>query len=272
MLHLFTDSLTTLPPGMIEQLNIGIAPVYVVFNNAQIYRHTVDIQTEDILSLVMETGKVPGIAAPAVEDFIQLFTPSVGGIDQVVYISMSAEISPSYRNAEAAAKHFPKGKVTVVDSGCFSSGTAMMMVQAARIAKKVRTWASFGQKLDEHRAAVREELILDRMKKVNPTGNIYGLPNRIISPLKLKPKLHIQNGISSNLEDTLLGNLRDNPQIDREFIVISQTMAREPAEYMKNILYESYGFKKVILLSNINGLLCRTTPRSIELSYLLKSK
>ncbi|QQZ63681.1 DegV family protein [Paenibacillus sonchi] len=46
--HIFTDSLTTLPQDMIAGLNISIVQVYIVFSNAQVYRHTEDISTDKL--------------------------------------------------------------------------------------------------------------------------------------------------------------------------------------------------------------------------------
>lgn len=263
--HIFTDSLATLPQGIVEQLKVGIAPVYVVFSNAQVYKHTVDICTEEILQLVMETGRLPGIAAPTVQDLVQLFKPSVSRNDYVLFISMSAQISSTYKNAMAAARQFPKGQVTVMDSKHFSSATAMMILQAAKLAMRKRNMNTFEQKLQEYRRNLKEELFLDKLQIANPIGNIYGFPHRIISPLKLKQQLDIRIG---KLNSVLRAdNLGEKPHIDRNQIVISQTLAKEPAEYVRQQLTERYGFRKVILTSNINGLLSRSTPRSVGISY-----
>jgi DegV family protein with EDD domain len=271
MLHIFTDSLTTLPNDLIKQLNIGIVPVYVVFSNTEIYKHTVDIQTGNILGLVMETGKVPGIAAPTVEDLVQLFRVSLSKNDHVLFISMSAEVSSTYRNAEAAAKHFPNGQVTVIDSTHFSTGTAMMILQASRLSKAAKKINILRRRLEEYRVNIKEELLLDKIQLIKPSGNIYGLSNRIISPLKLRPQLDVKTGCIRNAlknERNPIKMQEDN--IDRDLIVISQTLASDPGEHAGSKLNKRYSFKEVIFTSNITGLLCRKAPRSLEIGYLLK--
>ncbi|MNN78111.1 hypothetical protein D3C81_1946310 [compost metagenome] len=128
---------------------------------------------------------------------------------------------------------------------------------------------TFGQKLQEYRRNLKEELFLDKLQIANLAGNIYGLPHRIISPLKLKQQLDIRIG---NINSVFRSDrLNDRPHIDRNLIVISQTLARESAEYVRQQLTERYGFRKVILTSNINGLLSRSAPRCVGISYCLSS-
>ncbi|MNC21008.1 DegV domain-containing protein [compost metagenome] len=267
--HIFTDSLTPLPQGLIKQLNIEIAPVYVVFSNAQIYKHTVDLCTEDIFRYVLEKGRLPGIAAPTTEDLIQLFKPSVSSNTDVLFISMSAEISPTYKNALAAARHFPQGRVVVVDSARFSTGTAMMIVQAASLAGRKRILSNLEGKLHSYRLNLQEELFQGKLQAVISAGNIYGLPDRILSPLKLRKQQDIRIG---NLSRVLKAfKLKGELGIERGMAIISHTMAREQAEYLKKQLEEQYGFQQVILTPNINGLLCRSAPQSVGMSYWLHS-
>jgi hypothetical protein len=213
----------------------------------------------------METGRLPGIASPTVQDLIQLFKPSVSSNDHVLFISMSAQISSTYKNAMEAARYFPKGQVTIMDSNHFSAATAMMTLHAAKLASRKRNMNTFGQRLQEYRRGLKEELFLDKLQIANLAGNIYGLPHRIISPLKLRAQLDIRIGNINSVFRT--ANLNDRPHINRDLIIISQTLAREPAEYVRHRLTEQYGFRRVILTSNINGLLSRSAPRSVGISY-----
>lgn len=104
--RVFTDSMTTLPEELKKRLGIRVIPVYVVFGNNNIYKHNEDIQTEDIYRHVLERGMMPGIAAPSVKDFYDLFKSVIEQKEKVLFISMSAEISKSYKNAMQAALFF----------------------------------------------------------------------------------------------------------------------------------------------------------------------
>ncbi|MEK8213751.1 DegV family protein [Paenibacillus sp. FSL L8-0463] len=276
---IFTDSLSDLPPTVIEQYEIGIAPVYVVFSNELIFRHTVDITTEEIYTYVREKGTIPGIAAPTPHDLSTLFAPCIAAGDNVLFISMASGLSPTYKNAVAAAQQFPEGRVTVIDSTSISSGTAMMVLRAVTAARKRRHPATITKELHHSRTNLEEEMLLDKLNFINQGGNVYGLHNRIKSPLNLKSpatvrsgRMHFsmnepQGGVTKALDKMLYNALDNKDEIDQKLVLISQTMAEQPAEYLREALINKVGCDEVLVTSSISGFLSRTSPRSLGVSY-----
>ncbi|AIQ46514.1 hypothetical protein R70723_12025 [Paenibacillus sp. FSL R7-0273] len=279
--RVFTDSMTTLPEELKKRLGIRVIPVYVVFGNNNIYKHNEDIQTEDIYRHVLERGMMPGIAAPSVKDFYDLFKSVIEQKEKVLFISMSAEISKSYKNAMQAALFFSNGDVTVMDSYAFSSGTGLMVVKAAVSVPKAGSMKALLQLLNNSRKNLNEELILDKIKLANTAGEVYGLNNRIISPLKLKQQMQIRfKSFNRSQTDQDICILKDmqvhsssaSGELQREMTLVSQTMAADHGEYTKIKLTERYGFKQVYLSSCLAGLLSRRTPRSVGFSYFVNQK
>ncbi|OKP65806.1 hypothetical protein A3842_30190 [Paenibacillus sp. P3E] len=278
LLQIFTDSLADLPKVFIEQHQIQLVPVYVVFSNNNVFKDKVDLSTDLICKLVLEQGRVPGIAAPSVNDFISAFTPVISAGKDVLFISIASELSPAYKNAVSAAGAFPSGRVCVIDSESLSSGTALLVMQAVLIASKGFQVTTVIERLQQYRQNMKFTMLLDDTGTSSIRGNVYGLENRIISPLALRSEGEVKTGriraddkYATSLVDAILHEILVNQhEVDSNLVIISQTLAERPAEYLKAKLIEMTRIKTVLIAPSICGLLSRTKPRSLAVSYLMK--
>jgi DegV family protein with EDD domain len=277
-IDIFTDSLSDLPLTWCELNEVVSVPVYVVFDNDQFYRDKTEITTEGIYEFVLKQGRLPGIAAPSVQDLVRFFTPSIVSGKKVLFISMTSELSPSYKHAVEAAGHFPEGSVTVIDSEVLSAGQAMMVIQAVQDVRKGLPLNKIVSRLEKAKTKVKFEMVLDNLLYANNGGQVYGLKNRVKSPLKLRGALNIQiariNQFEQNKEISLvvvkkwgLSIIDNKDYINREMVIISHTMAKESAEYLKNVMMDEVGVKEVIITSGIFGLLSRSKPKGLNISY-----
>lgn len=73
-IRIFADSTCDLPPSWIEEYNIGIIPLYVVFGEESL-RDGIDITPEQLYARVDQNGNLPKTAAPSPSDFIAAFSP-----------------------------------------------------------------------------------------------------------------------------------------------------------------------------------------------------
>ncbi|WP_311520284.1 DegV family protein [Paenibacillus albidus] len=240
-----------------------------------------DLSTDQICKVVLEQGKVPGIAAPSMNDFISAFTPVISAGKDVLFISIASELSPAYKNAVATAGEFPSGRVRVIDSASLSSGTALLVMQAVLIASKGFQVTTVIERLQRYRQNMQFTMLLDDTGTSNIRGNVYGLENRIISPLALRSEGKVKTGRiraadrygqSTSAVDEIIHEIMNNQhKIDSNLVIISQTLAERPAEYLKAKLIEMTSIKNILIASSLCGLLSRAKPRSLAVSYLMKS-
>lgn len=281
LLQIFTDSLADLPKVFMEQYQIGLVPVYVVFNNDRVIKDGVDLSTDQICKLVIEKGQIPGIAAPSMNDFISAFAPVISAGNNILFVSASSGLSPAYKNAIAAADEFPVGRVRVMDSGSLSSGTALLVIQAVLSARKGLQVDSVVKRLEQYRKNMQFTMLLDDTRTSNMRGNVYGLQNRIISPLVLRPEGKVKTGKiqaadkcrgkSTSAVDEIFNEILENQsEIDSKTVIISQTLAEYPAEYLKAKLFEMTSIKTVLVAPSICGFLSRSKPKSLVVSYVMK--
>lgn len=72
IVKIFSDSTSDLPQGWKETYDIGIVPLYVVFQDGT-YKDGVDITPEEVYRRVAANGALPKTAAPSPADFMAAF-------------------------------------------------------------------------------------------------------------------------------------------------------------------------------------------------------
>ncbi|MNC20906.1 Fatty acid-binding protein [compost metagenome] len=279
-IDIFTDSLSDLPLTWCELNKVVSVPVYVVFDNEQFYRDKTEITTEGIYQVVLKYGRLPGIAAPSVQDFVQIFTPTIVTGKKVLFISMTSKLSPVYKHAVEAADFFSEDSVVAIDSEVLSAGQAMMVNQAVQDVKRGLSMNKIVSKLEKAKTKLKYEMVFDNLLYVAKGGQVYGLKNKVKSPLKLREIINIQTAklnLFVQSKENLLGIadklyfVNNKEFINRELVIISHTMAEEPAEYLNNVLIDQLGVDEVMVTPSICGLLSRSKPRSLNIGYMLQS-
>jgi fatty acid-binding protein DegV len=219
-------------------------------------------------------GRIPGIAASSREDFISLFTPVISADKDVLFISISSELTSSYNHAVTAAAYFPAGRVQVVDSLSVSAGSGtesvMCSVRAARKGLQTMDIATLQQRFRED---VEFNVLMDSNSSVNKAGSVYGMQNKIKSLFNLRQQATVKTGSlqrvvrysgkQANNLGLILQNVVDNQNhMDPSLLIIAQTMAEQQAEYLRERLSELTCIRNIIITPGICSLICQTNPRS----------
>ncbi len=114
-IKIFSDSTCDLSPEDIKQMDIGIVPLSIVFNN-DVYKEGIDINTKQLFKMVKAQKVLPKTSAPSPAEFVEHFKPFVDEGKTIIYISLSSKVSSTYNNACTAAEMLGNDKVKVIDS------------------------------------------------------------------------------------------------------------------------------------------------------------
>lgn len=190
---IFSDSTSDLPQGWKDTFNIGIVPLYVVFEEGT-YKDGEDITPEEVYRRVAASGVLPKTAAPSPADFIAAFHPVISRGDDIVYISLSSSLSSTYQNALLAAGEFPEGRVQVIDSQTLCGGIALLVMKAVRAAEKGYSAIEIAAMLKQSRNLVETEFVVDTLDYLYMGGRCSGMQNFIGSLLKIRPVLRLVDG------------------------------------------------------------------------------
>lgn len=279
-IRIFADSTCDLPSSWIEEYNIGIVPLYVVFGE-QSLRDGVDITPEQLYAKVDQTGSLPKTAAPSPSDFISAFTPSIEQGEDILFLSISSELSSTYQNALIAAGELPEGRVTVFDSRNLSSGIGLLVMKAVHAARSGSSIPQIVELLSSIVNEVECEFVVDTLDYLYKGGRCSGMQNIIGSLLKIRPVIKVMDGSMTPaykvrgkkekaLDQMIQNALAQVDNMDNDLIVVVHTMAEEEARFLQKQLQEKTGAKQVNI-STAGCVICsHCGPQTVGLMYTKK--
>lgn len=274
---IFADSISDIPQAWIEQYDIGIVPLYVVFGETA-YKDRQEITTDDIYRIVEESGELPRTAAPSPADFMAAFSPWIEQGSKIVFISMSSKLSSTYQSAMIAADELPEDSVYVVDSLNVSGGIALLVIKAALAAQAGKSAEEIVSMLHQDRDHVQIEVLVDTLDYLHKGGRVSNVQHMIGSLLKIRPILRIKEGVVISADkyrgktekavERMLQRITDNfYKIDRDLIIVAQTLADKTAEYIKTALLERTDVKEVAIIEGGCAISCHCGPRTVAIMY-----
>jgi len=277
---IFADSTSDLPQGWKDTYDIGIIPLYVIFED-QTYKDGVDITPEDVYQRVAATGTLPKTAAPSPADFMAAFQPAVEAGHDIVYISLSSSLSSTYQNALLAAGEFPEGRIKVVDSCTLCGGIALLVIKAARAAQNGLRADEIADLLERDRELLETEFVVDTLDYLYMGGRCSGMQNFIGSLLKIRPLLKMVEGSivpvnkirgkkEKAVEQLLQNALINIDRMDKELLIVAHTMAEDEAQYLHYALKETMGVKEIAMIHAGCVIGSHCGPQTVGLMYMLK--
>ncbi|KAA8746156.1 DegV family protein [Paenibacillus sp. UASWS1643] len=280
--RIFADSTSDVPQDWIDKYNIGIVPLYIVFQDKS-YLDQKEINIQDMYNLVEIYGHLPKTAAPPPADFIQVFRPVIEDGEDVLYISMSSQLSSTYQNALAAAREFPVGRITIVDSLNVSAGTAMNVLLAAEMASEGKSALAIAEWLETARHEIHLNVLVDNLNYLHKGGRVSNLQHMLGSMLRIRPILYVRHGrvlsgvkyrgskerIVKKLLQDILSHIH---RIDHDQIIIAHTLEEETAEWMRNFILEETSIRTVHIIEGGCSICSHSGPHSLAISFILKSE
>lgn len=276
---IFSDSTCDLPPDLIVQSQIGIVPLYVLFDDVS-YGDGVDITIPVLYEKVKETGILPTTAAPSPGEFIRAFAPWVEAGEDIVYIGLSSQFSATINNARLAAQEFPPGRVEVVDSQNLSTGIGLLVMRAADFAAEGLDAPSIAENIRSLRAKVRTEFIIDTLEYLHKGGRCSGITRFIGGVLQIRPSVRVVDGgmvpaqkfrgsRAKALQGLVKGVLAAKERISPERVFVTHSIS-EDAPYLQRELEKKAGVKEVLISQAGCVISSHCGPNAIGILYIEK--
>jgi len=189
-----TDSTADLPPEVVEELQITVVPLLVVFGD-RVYRDGVDLTTEEFFRQLPSCQALPTTSQPSAGAFQDTYTRLAAETNEVVSVHISGRLSGTCESAAQASRLLGGSpRVEVVDSLSTSMGLGFQVMAAARAAQDgasseevAATARSVGRR---HRWLALFET-LEYLRKGGRIGRAQAL---LGSLLRIKPVLTLLDG------------------------------------------------------------------------------
>ena len=253
---IITDSTNDLGKDLLQQLNVDVIPLLVNFSEES-YLDGVEITTKELYEKVEAVGTLPKTAAAPIQTFIEIFEKYVNDGYEVVYTGIGKSLSRTFENAFFAAQEVNPEKIHLIDSMNLSTGIGLLVLKACKYRDQGMSGAEIKAQLEKDRHNVKSQFAVETMDYLHKGGRCSGVTRLVGSLLKIKPIIQVKEGklgvgklprgkmvIALN---TLIKQLEEDlPNLDKDAVLITHSLADESCEYIKSKLAEMLGDIPVI--------------------------
>ncbi len=190
-----TDSTAVMGKELIDNMpNLYSVPLQILFGEDEVYRDGIDITSEEFFKKLNKTSQLPTTSQPSVGAVLEMYEELVKTYDEVLYITISSNISGTYNTGLLAKNLIPNHKIEVFDSLNTSVIQRMFVLEAVKLANKGTHVDSIIKKLKKMRDNSNIYLVVDDLRHLGRTGRVNNMGAIVGALLKIKPILTFENG------------------------------------------------------------------------------
>ncbi len=230
-IKILSDSTCDLSLPILEKYNITLAPLYIIKNDRS-FRDGIDITPEEIFRGVENGENICKTSALNISDYMNIFQKYSREYDAVLHINISNHFSSCHQNALIAAAEFDN--VYVIDSLNLSTGSGLIVMDAARMAQDNSDIETIVSNLKVNVKKVEASFVIDTLKYLHMGGRCSSIASLGANLLKLKPCIEVIDGQMSvgkkyrgsyenAIENYVTDKLKDRTDINYEKIFITHT-------------------------------------------------
>jgi DegV family protein with EDD domain len=255
---LSADTTCDLGEVLKERYTINYYPLHIILGENQ-YQDGVDITADEIYETYRQQHILPKTAAVNPKEYIDYFKRWTDEGYEVIHVNLGSGISSSYQNCCIAAEELKN--VYPIDSHNLSTGTGLLVLEAAeRIAKGIPV-GQIQKELNELRTKIHASFIVDNLTFLAAGGRCSALTAFGANILNIKPCIEVDNatgkmGVGKKYRGSLDKVLkhytndrlkdRTDLKLDRVFITHSG-ISQERIDLVKNTIRELADFKEILV-------------------------
>ncbi len=191
-----TDSTADLPKSLVEELNITVVPLKVLFGEEETYEDGVNLFANEFYDKLATTDVIPTTSQPAPYQFEQIYNDIAKEETDVEIISIhiSSKLSGTYQSAFIASDMVKDNvEVTVVDSKRASYAIGIIVVEVAKLAESGASKQQCMERLNELLEDTSLYFMVDTLEFLQKNGRIGKASAVLGSLLKIKPILSLNS-------------------------------------------------------------------------------
>lgn len=234
MIKIISDSTCDLTKDLLEEYDISILPLHVILGEKDLL-DGVTITPDEIYEWADANKTTPKTSAPSIDDAIELIKPYADNGDDIIYFSISKEMSTSINVINLAADELEAtDRIHVIDSANLSTGVGLLVLEAATMAREGMNANDIVAKIEELKPLVRASFVVDTLTYLHRGGRCSSVAALAGGVLKLHPKIVVEDGKMSatkkyrgKMDSVILSYAKEmeedlkNAKTDRVFITHS---------------------------------------------------
>jgi DegV family protein with EDD domain len=193
-----TDSTVYLAPGVAEQNDVTVVPLYVVFGGDRTVPETDITDYDAFFDELRSAESLPTTSQPSVGDFRAAYEPLLAEGREIVSVHISGGLSgtpDAARQAKEALERESKGgeRIEVIDTTTAAGGLGFMVLTAVKAAREGLSANQVAERVAEARGQLKMWFSVDTLEFLRRGGRIGAASAWIGSTLKVKPILTVEN-------------------------------------------------------------------------------
>lgn len=224
-----SDSTSDLNADLMDRYQVKTVPLTVNLGD-RAYKDGLDIDPEMIYRHYEEHKELPKTASPNISDFQSFFAEQTADGSEVVFFTISAEMSSTYNNARLAALDFEG--VYVVDTRNLSTGGGLLVVAAGEMAKEGKSAAEIAEACKGLADRVDASFIVDNLEFLHKGGRCSAVAAFGANLLQLKPCITVNCGkmgvskkyrgkFKSVLEKYIVDRIGDGSNVELDHVFVT---------------------------------------------------
>ncbi len=274
------DSTCDLNEELYKRCNADIIPLGVLLGE-ELRHDGVDVSVGELFDYVAKTGVLPKTSAISEYEYTNVWKKYVDDGFDVIHINISSEISACHQNAKIAANEL--GHVYPIDSRSLSSGSGILVLEAARLAEEGLEARDIAEKLNELKTRIDVSFVLQTLEYLQKGGRCSSVLAFGANILKLRPEIVMENGsmdvgkkyrgsAEKSIIEYVKGRLDGRTDIDKSFIfVVNASVDSDIVEEVKRMVKEDYGFGTVYATVAGSTISSHCGPNTLGVMFVKKA-
>ena len=188
-----TDSTAYIPSDLIEQYNISVAPLELIWGD-ETYEDGIDIQPDEFYTRLEDTKVIPSTSQATPKTFHKIYSDLLEQDYEILVILIGTQLSGSVISAVQVQAQMPDAPIEIVDSHSTAMALGFQVLQAARAAEEGANLAECTEVAERARKHTGVIFAVDTLEYLHRGGRIGGASRYLGTALNIKPILEIRDG------------------------------------------------------------------------------
>ncbi len=192
-IKIITDSISDLPPDLMERWNIEAVPCYINFEDKSLKDDGVELDRKQFYKDLANFKEYPTTAAPSPALGEDLMRSGLEDHDYVISINGASNISGTYNNMRLAAQAVDPERVFVIDAGNISAAIGLQVLIACELVEQGKDVHEIVEIVDKLKYHTRLYGAIYNLETLRRSGRINSVIAGIGSFLQIKPILSVSD-------------------------------------------------------------------------------
>ena len=193
-LRIVTDSTADLPADFVRELDITVVPLNVHFGDA-VFRDGIDLTTNQFFMRLSTSDIHPTTSQPSIGAFLETYRFLLGEGHDILSLHVSGKLSGTMNSALVAQRELQAGsRLEVVDTGLTSMALGLVVLDAARAAKRGVVLAEAADQARTASSRTHLQLFLETLEFLRRGGRIGRAQAFLGGILSFKPIIQLRDG------------------------------------------------------------------------------